>query len=82
MAIEVENTKFLDLIKEAKSVNDLENVRISLLGKKGEITNLLRSLGQMEAKERQRKSPQYNNLKQILEEAIKESLAKLNENPF
>ena len=32
----------------------------------------MRSLGQMEAKERQIKSPQYNNLKQILDEAIKE----------
>ena len=73
METKVEKIKFLDLIKEAKSVNDLEEVRIGLLGKKGEITNLLRSLGQMEARERQIKSPQYNNLKQILEEAIKES---------
>ncbi len=72
MEIEVENIKFLDLITEAQSVNDLEQARIRLLGKKGEITNLLRSLGQMNAKERQIKSPRYNNLKQILEEAIKE----------
>ena len=72
MEIEVENIKFLDLIKKAQSVNDLEQARIRLLGKKGEITNLLRSLGQMEARERQIKSPQYNNLKLILEEAIKE----------
>ena len=73
MEIEVENIKFLDLIKEAKSVRELEELRVSLLGKKGEITNLLRSLGQMEAEERQIKSPQYNKLKQILEEAFKES---------
>ena len=73
MEIEVEKIKFLDLIKEAKSVSDLERVRISLLGKKGEITNLLRSLSQMEAEERKIKSPQYNNLKKILEETIKES---------
>ena len=72
MEIEVENIKFLDLIRKAQSVNDLEQARIMLLGKKGEITNLLRSLGQMEARERQIKSPQYNNLKLILEEAIKE----------
>ena len=72
MEIEAEN-KFLDLIKEAKSVSDLEEIRVSLLGKKGEITNLLRSLGQMEAEERQIKSPQYNKLKQILEVAFKEA---------
>ena len=73
MEIEVENIKFLDLIKEAKSVSDLEEIRVRLLGKKGEITSLLKSLGQMEAEERQIKSPQYNKLKQILEEAFKQS---------
>ena len=72
MEISLENSKYLGLVKNAQSVNDLEQVRIKLLGKKGEISNLLRSLGQMEAKERQIKSPEYNNLKQSLEEAIKE----------
>ena len=72
MEIEVENIKFLDLIRESQSVNDLEQARIMLLGKKGKITNLLKSLGQMEAKERQIRSPQYNNLKQTLEKAIKD----------
>ena len=72
MEISPENTSYLELVKNAQSVNDLEQVRIKLLGKKGEISNLLRSLGHMEAKERQIKSPQYNNLKQSLEEAIKE----------
>ena len=69
MEISPENIKYLELVKNAQSVNDLEQVRIKLLGKKGEISNLLRSLGQMEAKERQIKSPQYNNLKHSLEEA-------------
>ena len=72
MEISVENIKYLELIKNAQSVNDLDQVRIKLLGKKGAITNLLKSLGQMEGKDRQIKSPQYNNLKQTLEEAIKE----------
>ena len=53
MEISLENSKYLGLVKNAQSVNDLEQVRIKLLGKKGEISNLLRSLGQMEAKERQ-----------------------------
>ena len=72
MVISLENSKYLGLVKNTQSVNDLEQVRIKLLGKKGEISNLLRSLGQMEAKERQIRSPEYNNLKQSLEEAIKE----------
>ena len=54
MEISLENSKYLGLVKNAQSVNDLEQVRIKLLGKKGEISNLLRSLGQMEAKERQK----------------------------
>ena len=72
MEIEAENIKFLDLIRGAESVDDLEQAKIRLLGKKGEITSLLRSLGQMDDKERQVKSPQYNRLKKTLEEAIKE----------
>ena len=72
MEISLENIKYLELVNNAQSINDLEQVRIKLLGKKGEISNLLRSLGQMEAKERQIKSPEYNDLKQSLEEAIKE----------
>ena len=67
MEIPLENINYLELVKNSQSVNDLEQVRIKLLGKKGEISNLLRSLGQMEAEERQIKSPQYNNLKQSLE---------------
>ena len=51
MAISLENSKYLGIVKNTQSVNDLEQVRIKLLGKKGEISNLLRSLGQMEAKE-------------------------------
>ena len=72
MEIEAENIKFLDQIRGAGSVDDLEQAKIRLLGKKGEITSLLKSLGQMDDKERQVKSPQYNRLKQTLEEAIKE----------
>ena len=72
MENEVENIKFLDLVRGALSVEDLEQIRISLLGKKGKITNLMRSLGHMDVKERKLKSPRYNRLKQTLEQAIKE----------
>ena len=72
MEIEAENIKFLDQIRGTGSVDDLEQAKIRLLGKKGEVTSLLKSLGQMDDKERQVKSPQYNRLKQTLEEAIKE----------
>ena len=62
MEISPENINYLELVKNAQSVNDLEQVRIKLLGKKGEISNLLRSLGQMEAKERHILFPEYINL--------------------
>ena len=72
MKIEPENINFLDTIKAAESVEELEQARVGLLGKKGEVTHLLRSLGHMNDEERKLKSPQYNKLKQTLEEAIKE----------
>ena len=72
MKIEAENINFLDTIKAAESVEELEQARVGLLGKKGEVTYLLRSLRQMNDEERKLKSPQYNKLKQTLEEAIKE----------
>ena len=40
MKIEAENINFLDTIKAAESVEELEQARVGLLGKKGEVTQL------------------------------------------
>ena len=38
----------------SKSLNDLNDVRVKYLGKKGELTSLLRGLGQISAEDRPR----------------------------
>ena len=57
MAVRLKNINFLDTIKAAESVEELEQARVGLLGKKGEVTRLLRSLGHMNDEERKLKSP-------------------------
>jgi phenylalanyl-tRNA synthetase alpha chain len=48
----------------------LEDVRVGALGKKGAITELLKSLGTMSPDERKDKGPQFNGLRDRITEAI------------
>ncbi|OUX43549.1 phenylalanine--tRNA ligase subunit alpha [bacterium TMED277] len=75
--IETINKKYLDLISSAESSEKLDNIRLDAIGKKGEVTLLMRSLGNMDHQERLHVSPLLNNLKKNIEEALiarKESL--------
>ena len=54
---------FLKLISSSKSLEELEGIRIRALGKKGEVSNLMKSIGSMEEKERKIKAPLLNALK-------------------
>ena len=75
--IEKINKKYLDLIGSAKTSEKLDNIRLDAIGKKGEVTLLMRSLGNMDHQERLHVSPLLNNLKKNIEEALlarKESL--------
>jgi phenylalanyl-tRNA synthetase alpha chain len=40
-----------DSIEKAQSLGELEDLRVALLGKKGELTALLKGLGQLSAQE-------------------------------
>ena len=78
--IETINKKYLDLIGSAESTEKLDNIRLDAIGKKGEVTLLMRSLGNMEHQERLHISPLLNNLKKNIEEALlarKENLEKV-----
>ena len=57
-------------INNSKSLNDLDDVRVSLLGKKGEITLALKNMGQIPADERREKGQQLNILRGEIERAI------------
>jgi len=71
-------TKLKDLEKDAKksieeagSLEDLKETRVRLLGKKGDLTTLLRSLGTAPPEERPVIGKQANILREELEQAIK-----------
>lgn len=70
--IEKLREKALKLIEEAKSSEELERARVSLLGKKGEITGLIRSIGKLPPEERPLAGKLLNALKREVEERIEE----------
>jgi len=62
----------LSRIEQADSTDDLESVRIGLLGRKGELTGLLRGLKDVSAEERPEVGAALNKLKQELATALEQ----------
>ena len=62
--------EFLAAIENASTLSELEEVRLAALGKKGSVSELLKSLGGMTAEERQELGPIINGLKQTLSQAL------------
>jgi phenylalanyl-tRNA synthetase alpha chain len=65
------------LINSSSSESELESIRVKLLGKKGELTELLRSVGTLPAEERPIFGRKVNELKERLDRLIRERLAEL-----
>ncbi|MGH1416461.1 MAG: phenylalanine--tRNA ligase subunit alpha [Pelagimonas sp.] len=63
-------TKYLDLIKTATDEAALEELRVQAVGKKGEISLQMRSLGKMTPEERQVAGPALNALKDEINAAL------------
>ena len=57
-------------IEAAADEAALEAVRVSALGKKGSISELLKTLGSMSPEERQEAGPRFNGLKDRINEAL------------
>ena len=70
---------FLKLISSSKNLEELESIRIRALGKKGEVSNLMKSIGLMEEKERKIKAPLLNALKDKIIENLEKKKNKINE---
>jgi phenylalanyl-tRNA synthetase alpha chain len=64
-------------IKKARDSKMLEDIRIKFLGKNGELTSLLKSLGTLSQEERPRVGALVNEAKNYLENEIKKSLDKI-----
>jgi phenylalanyl-tRNA synthetase alpha chain len=67
----------LDRIAAAESLHDLDAVRVSLLGKSGEITAKLKSLGSMDPDMRTAEAPKIHALRERVTTAIAERKASL-----
>ncbi len=64
-------------IQEAKNPEELESLRVHYLGRKGALTGVLRSLGQLDPEVRRRVGQEANRAKAALEEALEQALQAL-----
>ncbi len=56
--------------EQATSAQDLDQVRVQYLGKKGHLTQLLKGLGALSAEERPQAGAKINEAKQALQEVL------------
>ena len=61
-------------IQAAAKAEDLERLRVKYLGRKGALTQILRSLGQLDPEARRLLGREANTVKQALEEALGQAL--------
>jgi phenylalanyl-tRNA synthetase alpha chain len=69
--------KYLTAIAAASDEAGLEAVRVAALGKKGEVSGLMRGLGAMTPAERQTAGPALNALKDAITDAVAEARVRL-----
>ncbi len=62
----------LEFIKSTKILDELEDIRVKVLGRKGLLTGVLRSLGELEPEIRGMVGKKSNEIKSIIEEALKD----------
>src|SRR3954451_10491102 len=60
----------IDRIAAAETLQDLDSVRVSLLGKSGEITAKLKSLGSMDPDARAAEAPKIHALREAVTTAL------------
>ena len=69
----------LELVAKAEDLSGLDYVRVEYLGKKGKITELLKSLGKLSAEQRPAAGAEINNAKQAVQEMLNARKATLEE---
>ena len=71
--------ELLRLVKDASSLNALEQVRVGVLGRKGRLTALLKELGGLAPDERKARGAELNRLKDQIEAALAVAHARLSD---
>ena len=64
-------------LNEARESSRLEQIRVGMLGKKGELTSLLRGMGQLPPEERPKAGQMVNEVRQALESALEARQAEI-----
>ena len=64
-------------IEASDALDKLNDIRVNYLGKKGELTSLLKSMKDMAAEERPKFGQMVNDVKQVIEAKLDETKAKL-----
>lgn len=64
--------KALEQINEISSIEELEKIRVSILGKKGELTSILRTMGSLSAEERPVVGKIANEVRAKIDETLAE----------
>ncbi|MBD3282140.1 MAG: phenylalanine--tRNA ligase subunit alpha [Candidatus Portnoybacteria bacterium] len=64
-------------IKEAESLDDLENLRIKILGRKGELTQVLRSLKDLSLEKRKKLGSEANKAKKEISSILNEQKTRI-----
>ncbi|TAL32920.1 MAG: phenylalanine--tRNA ligase subunit alpha [Spirochaetes bacterium] len=72
-------TATLSQIGAAPNTEELENIRVRVLGRKGELTQILRALGELTPEERARMGQKSNAVKAAIEKALDAKKAALSE---
>ncbi|MCQ2609930.1 MAG: phenylalanine--tRNA ligase subunit alpha, partial [Lachnospiraceae bacterium] len=68
--IESIKKKALDMIDSAKVLKDIDDIRVSFLGKKGEITELMKTLKDLTQEEKREAGMIINEAKSLIEDGI------------
>lgn len=72
----------LAAINSAESLDSLEEIRVRVLGRKGELTGILRTLGELPADQRNTVGKKSNEIKKEVEEALDAKISGLQQASF
>lgn len=61
-----------DRLENSKTVEDIENVRVSMLGKKGKVTEILKNMGKLAPEEKKTVGKETNVVKKEIEKLVNE----------
>ena len=64
--------QLLEKIETAADMSTLEDVRVTALGKKGQLTELMKGLGKLDPEERKSTGQALNQVKQAIAEALEQ----------